>query len=95
MAGQSGHQLWLAGIGGRVHQPDIKAVRHSREHQPACVDCRIHGVNPDTDAHSDANGNIYSDNNTHTYAHANAYTFFTCVALPACYHGSGRLGKHQ
>jgi len=80
VAGQSGRQFRVAGVGGRVHQPDVEAVRHSREHQPARSDYRIHGVNADTDAHSDPNSNTYSDDNTHAdgnsnpIAHSNTYS---------------------
>src|SRR5438034_8197587 len=52
VAGQSNHQLRLANVGERVHQRHDEAVRHPREHYPACADYRLHGVNPDPDTNS-------------------------------------------
>ena len=42
VAGQSGQQLWLVGIGRRVNQRDRETVRHSGERQPARAYDRIH-----------------------------------------------------
>ncbi len=60
VAGQSGQQFRLAGVGGRVGHRDGEAVRHSREHQPACAEYRIHFS---SDADTYTNSNSYTNPN--------------------------------
>ena len=66
---------WLV-LGDESTSTDGEAVRHSREHQPACADYPIHDVNPHTYAHS-----LLRHLRRHLLR-PQPYTFFASVVFP-------------